>query len=60
PAQTQGMEQNRDMQIWLAPVAGTRALVPARIMIRTPVGMAQIEPTKLELGSPTSTASIAR
>ncbi|WP_170181860.1 DUF3108 domain-containing protein [Phreatobacter stygius] len=60
PAQTQGMEQNRDMQIWLAPVAGTRALVPARIMIRTPVGMAQIEPTKLELGSPTSTASINR
>jgi hypothetical protein len=52
------MEANRDMQIWLAPVAGTRALVPARIAIRTPVGMAQIEPTRLDLGAPATTASV--
>lgn len=58
PAVTAPMEANRDMQIWLAPVAGTRALVPARIAIRTPVGMAQIEPTRLDLGAPTTTASI--
>jgi hypothetical protein len=58
PAVTASMEANRDMQIWLAPVAGTRALVPARIAIRTPVGMAQIEPTRLDLGAPTTTASI--
>jgi hypothetical protein len=60
PAVTAPMEQNRDMQIWLAPVAGSRALVPARIMIRTPMGLAQIEPTRLELGDPATTASIPR
>lgn len=59
PSQTQAMEQNRDMQVWLAPVAATRTLVPVRIKIRTPVGMAQIEPTRLELGAPASTASVA-
>lgn len=59
PSQTQAMEANRDMQIWLAPIAGTRALLPARISIRTPVGVALIEPTKLELGSPSATASIS-
>ncbi len=60
PAQTQAMEANRDMQVWLAPIGGTRALLPARISIRTPVGIALIEPTKLELGSPSTTASISR
>ncbi len=60
PAVTAPMEANRDMQIWLAPVAGTRALVPARIAIRTPVGMAEIQPTRLELGGPTTTASASR
>lgn len=58
PAVTAPMEANRDMQVWLAPVAGTRALVPARIVIRTPVGLAQIEPTRLELGEPATTASV--
>jgi hypothetical protein len=60
PAVTAPMEANRDMQIWLAPVAGTRALIPARISIRTPVGLAQIEPTRLDLGEPAATASIRR
>lgn len=60
PAVTQPMEANRDMQIWLAPVAGARVLIPARIMIRTPVGMAQIEPTRLDLGAPATTASTRR
>jgi hypothetical protein len=58
PAVTAPMEANRDMQIWLVPVAGTRALVPARISIRTPIGLAQIEPTRLELGAPATTASV--
>jgi hypothetical protein len=60
PAVAAPMEANRDMQIWLAPVAGTRALVPARITIRTPVGLAQVEATRLELGAPEATASIRR
>lgn len=60
PAQTEAMEANRDMRIWLAPVAGTRVLVPARIAIRTPVGMAEIVPTRLELGAPAATATVRR
>lgn len=60
PAVTAPMEANRDMHVWLAPVAGTRALVPARITIRTAVGVAQIEPTRLDLGAPSATASVQR
>lgn len=60
PTQTAEMEANRDMRIWLAPIAGTRVLIPARIQIRTPVGMAVIEPTRLELGAPAATATVRR
>jgi Protein of unknown function (DUF3108) len=40
---TKFMEENRDMQVWLAPVNGTRFLVPLRIAVRTMVGMSVIE-----------------
>ncbi|WP_439572340.1 DUF3108 domain-containing protein [Phreatobacter sp.] len=60
PAVSAPMEANRDMQIWLAPIAGTRALVPARITIRTPVGLAEVQATRLELGAPAATASVRR
>jgi hypothetical protein len=42
---TKYMEENRDLQIWLAPVEGTRALVPFRVSIRTMVGVLAIEAT---------------
>lgn len=38
------MEQ-RDMEVWLAPIAGTRVLVPFRLKIPTPLGNAVLEAT---------------
>jgi hypothetical protein len=40
---TKFMEENRDMQVWLAPVHGARLLVPLRIAVQTMVGMSVIE-----------------
>ncbi|BDL41921.1 MULTISPECIES: DUF3108 domain-containing protein [Methylorubrum] len=40
------MEDNRDMSVWLAPVEGTRVLVPLRIAVRTTLGTNIIEATR--------------
>jgi hypothetical protein len=37
------MAENRDMRVWLVPVPGTRILAPARIEVRTMIGMSVIE-----------------
>jgi hypothetical protein len=42
---TQFMADNRDMEVWLVPVEGARTLLPARIAVRTMVGMTIIEAT---------------
>ena len=42
---TKFMMENRDLQIWLAPVEGTQALIPFRVSIRTMVGVLDIEAT---------------
>ena len=39
------MENNKDMEIWLAPVAGSRVLMPWKIAVRTEMGMAVITAT---------------
>ena len=36
----------QDMEVWLAPVTGTRIVVPFRILVPTPVGDAVIEATQ--------------
>ncbi|MEX0752894.1 MAG: DUF3108 domain-containing protein [Xanthobacteraceae bacterium] len=36
----------RDMEVWLAPIAGTRVLVPFRISIPTPLGLAILQATQ--------------
>jgi hypothetical protein len=36
----------RDMEIWLAPIAGTRVLVPFRAQGPTPIGQAVMEATQ--------------
>ena len=43
---TKFMEDNRDMQVWLAPLEGARLLVPLRIAVQTMVGMSVIEATR--------------
>ncbi|MGL4323748.1 MAG: DUF3108 domain-containing protein [Beijerinckiaceae bacterium] len=40
---TQFMANNRDMEAWLAPVNGTRVLMPYKIAVKTMVGTAVIE-----------------
>lgn len=37
------MSENRDMSVWLAPVEGTRVLVPLRIAVNTTLGQNVIE-----------------
>lgn len=39
---TKFMEDNKDMSVWLAPVAGQRVLVPVRVAVRTMIGMSVI------------------
>jgi hypothetical protein len=36
----------RDMEVWLAPVAGTRVLVPFRVSIPTPLGLGLLQATQ--------------
>jgi hypothetical protein len=40
---TKFMIENRDMSVWMAPVEGTRALLPVRIAVRTMLGLSVIE-----------------
>jgi len=35
----------RDIEVWLAPIAGTRVLVPFRAQLQTPIGLGVIEAT---------------
>ena len=37
------MAENRDLEIWLAPIEGTRVLAPWRIVVGTQVGRLVIE-----------------
>jgi hypothetical protein len=48
------MEENRDMQVWLAPVQGTRLLVPLRIAVRTMIGMSVVEASQWALSTATA------
>jgi hypothetical protein len=44
---TQFMAENKDMEAWLAPVEGTRLLVPVKISVRTMIGTTVIDATKV-------------
>jgi Protein of unknown function (DUF3108) len=37
------LSKQRDMEVWLAPIAGTRVLVPYRAQGPTPIGQAVLE-----------------
>ncbi len=43
------MQDNRDISVWLAPVEGTRALLPIRINLMTYFGMSVVEAEKWAL-----------
>ncbi len=40
------MSKQRDMELWLAPIAGTRVMVPFRAQGPTPIGLAVLEATQ--------------
>jgi len=47
----------RDMEIWLAPIAGTRVLVPFRVEVPTPIGKAVLTATQfVSVASPARAA----
>jgi len=48
----------RDMEVWLAPVANTRVLVPYRISIPTPVGVGVMQATQFVSASQPRAAAV--
>jgi hypothetical protein len=40
------LSESRDIEIWLAPIAGTRVMVPFRAQISTPFGLGVLEATQ--------------
>ena len=42
------MMRNKDIYVWLAPVAGTRVLAPFRASVATAIGTAQLEATSFQ------------
>jgi hypothetical protein len=46
---TKFMEENRDMEVWLAPVGTTHVAVPYRISIKTMTGVAVIEASEFNI-----------
>ncbi len=50
----------QDMEIWLAPIPGTRIVVPYRISLQTPLGLGVLEATQFVVAaSPRSTPATA-
>lgn len=43
------MQDNKEMSVWLAPVTGTRALVPIRIAIMTYLGLSVVEAERVRV-----------
>jgi hypothetical protein len=51
--------QQRDAEIWLAPIAGTRLMVPYRISVPTPLGLGIVEATQfVSIPQPARASSI--
>jgi hypothetical protein len=57
---TDYMKTNREMSVWLVPVAGSRALVPWRIQVKTQVGTVIIEAQSVSGLEIDATAGIAQ
>jgi len=56
-AATKFMENNKEMEVWLAPVGASRATIPFRISVATMVGTTVIEATEFEASPPEKSAS---
>lgn len=51
---TKFMEANRDIEAWLAPIAGTNVFVPYRISVKTLIGTAVIEASHIDMEATTA------
>ena len=56
----QFMADNRNLEVWLAPVAGTRLVFPFRISVLTLLGTTVIEADEFSVDSPAHAAVMAR
>jgi hypothetical protein len=54
------IKNQRDMEVWLAPIAGTRVLVPFRAQTPTPIGEAVLEADRFVSTATPSRASLKR
>ncbi len=52
--------EQRDMEVWLAPIAGTRVLVPFRAQAPTPIGQAVLEADQFVATAAPTRASLKR
>lgn len=46
---TRYMEDNRDMDVWLVPVAGTNVYLPYRISVKTMIGTTVLQASRIEM-----------
>jgi hypothetical protein len=51
------MENQREAEVWLAPVAGTRVMVPFRVTVPTPVGLGVMQATQFVATAGTRSAA---
>lgn len=49
---TKFMAENKDIEVWLAPVGGVGVLMPFRVSVRTMVGTAVLEATEFSVAKP--------
>lgn len=52
------MTENKDMSVWLVPIAGTRLMAPFRVSVATMIGTALLEATSLETEVKASTVPV--
>ncbi|TAK47693.1 MAG: DUF3108 domain-containing protein [Xanthobacteraceae bacterium] len=57
----QYLMKQHGMEVWLAPIAGTRVLAPIRVVVPTPLGNGVLEATQfVSVAQPTSAANAAK
>ncbi len=52
------MAENKDIYVWLVPIAGTRLMAPFRVSVATMIGTALLEATSLETEAKASTVPV--
>jgi hypothetical protein len=53
------LKAQRNMEVWFAPILGTRVLMPFKVVIPTPIGTGVMQATRFTNSIPTQTASPA-